>query len=61
MVNVNTASFEELRDLGMSVTQTGRVLAFRERNQGLKSLDELDAIPGFPRGFLDDIKQKLTL
>ena len=45
----------------MSVTQTGRVLAFRERNQGFKSLDELDAIPGFPRDFLDDIKQTLTL
>jgi len=61
VVNVNTASFEELRDLGMSVTQTGRVLAFKERNQGFKTLDELDAIPGFPRDFLDGIKQRLTL
>jgi DNA uptake protein ComE-like DNA-binding protein len=60
-VNVNTANFEELRNLGMSVTQTGRVLAFRERNQGFKSLDELDAIPGFPRDFLDSIKHRLAL
>jgi DNA uptake protein ComE-like DNA-binding protein len=60
-VNVNSANFEELRNLGMSVTQTGRVLAFRERNQGFKSLDELDAIPGFPHDFLDTIKHRMTV
>ena len=37
------------------------MLAFREREGSFKSLDELDSIAGFPRGFLDDLKTKLSL
>ena len=59
-INLNTASFEELREAGLSVTQTGRVLAHRERGGGFSSVDELDEIPGFPRDFLDQVKPKLT-
>jgi DNA uptake protein ComE-like DNA-binding protein len=59
-VNLNHASFEQLRELGMSVTQTGRVLAYRER-QGFRSVDELSAIPGFPEGFLDGIRARLSV
>ncbi|MGH2988441.1 MAG: ComEA family DNA-binding protein, partial [Solirubrobacterales bacterium] len=59
-VSLNSATFEQLRSLGMSVTQTGRVLAYRERNQSFRSVDELDAIPGFPNGFLDGIRDRLT-
>jgi DNA uptake protein ComE-like DNA-binding protein len=58
-VNLRTASFEQLRSLGMSVTQAGRVLAHRERT-GFTSVDELDSIPGFPPGFLDEIRPRLT-
>ena len=43
----------------MSVTQTGRVLAHRERAGGFSSIDELDDISGFPRDFLDRIKPRL--
>jgi DNA uptake protein ComE-like DNA-binding protein len=60
-ISLNSATFEQLRELGMSVTQTGRVLAYRERNQGFKSLDELDAIPGFPDGFLDGVRDRLSV
>ena len=60
-VNLNSANYDDLRGLGLSVTQTGRVLAFREREGSFKSLDELDSIAGFPRGFLDDLKTKLSL
>ena len=60
-VNLNEASFEELREAGLSVTQTGRVLAHRERGTGFASVDELDDLPGFPREFLDEIKPKLTV
>jgi hypothetical protein len=60
-LSINDASYEDLRNLGLSVTQTGRVLAFRERTKGFNSLDDLDRIPGFPRVFLDDLKSKLTL
>ena len=60
-VAINTASYEELRALGLSVTQTGRLLAQRERNGRFESLAELDGIPGFPQSFLDQLKRKLTL
>ena len=55
-----TATFEQLRNAGLSVTQTGRVLAHRERAGGFQSVDELDAIPGFPQEFLDEVKPNLT-
>jgi DNA uptake protein ComE-like DNA-binding protein len=60
-VSLNSATFEQLRSLGMSVTQTGRVLAYRERNQSFRSVEELDAIPGFPNGFLDGIRDRLSV
>jgi competence protein ComEA len=60
-VSLNSASFEELRDVGLSVTQTGRVLAHRERGGGFTSLDELDEIPGFPQDFLEQVKPRLTV
>jgi DNA uptake protein ComE-like DNA-binding protein len=60
-VNVNEASYDQLRKLGLSVTQTGRVLAARDEAGGFKSLDELDGIPGFPRSFLSELKTKLTV
>ena len=59
-VDLGTASFEQLRSLGMPVTQAGRVLAHRERT-GFSSVDELDSIPGFPPGFLDEIRSRLTV
>src|SRR5581483_5585053 len=60
-LNLNEATYEQLRALRLSVTQTGRVLAERERLGRFSSLDELDRIPGFPRAFLDDLKRKLTV
>jgi DNA uptake protein ComE-like DNA-binding protein len=60
-LEVNTASYEDLRALGLSVTQTGRVLAYRERVGGFDSLEDLDAIPGFPRSFLDELKSHLRI
>jgi DNA uptake protein ComE-like DNA-binding protein len=59
-INLNQATFEQLRELGMSVTQTGRVLAYRER-QGFRSVDELSTIPGFPDGFLEGVRPRLTV
>ena len=60
-ISLNSASYDQLRELGLSVTQTGRVLSHRERTGGFKSLDELDQIPGFPRSFLDDLKTRISL
>jgi DNA uptake protein ComE-like DNA-binding protein len=60
-LDLNQATYEDLRRLRLSVTQSGRVLAYRERLGGFKSLDELDSIPGFPRSFLTELKRRLTL
>jgi DNA uptake protein ComE-like DNA-binding protein len=61
MVSLASASFEQLRTLGMSVTQAKRVLNYRDRNNGFDSLDELESVPGLPEPFLATIKQRLTL
>jgi DNA uptake protein ComE-like DNA-binding protein len=37
------------------------VLAYRDRVGGFKSLDDLYTIPGFPKGFLTELKRRLTL
>jgi DNA uptake protein ComE-like DNA-binding protein len=60
-LNLNDATFEQLREVGLSVTQTGRVLAHRERSGQFGSIDELEGIPGFPSEFLDQIKSRLTV
>lgn len=59
--DLNEASFEELRNLGLSVTQSARVIAYRDVRGGYQSLDELDEIPGLPKETRMDLRQKLTL
>jgi DNA uptake protein ComE-like DNA-binding protein len=59
-INLQTASFEELRELGMSITQALRVLDYRERNGGF-SIDDLDRVPGFSSDTRIAIKQKLVV
>ncbi len=60
-LNINEADFDDLRATGMSVTQAKRVLRERERRGGFTDLDQLDSVPGFPRRFLDQLKQRLSL
>jgi DNA uptake protein ComE-like DNA-binding protein len=60
-ISLNDVTFEQLRNMKMSVTQATRVLAFREREGGFTSLDQLDKVPGFPDNFLEEIKAKLTV
>src|SRR5262249_21485477 len=57
LIELNRASFEQLRDLGFSVTQATRVITYRERQDGFSSLDDLDDVPGMPRPFLKDVKK----
>ena len=60
-LNLNQATYDDLRRLKLSVTQTGRVLDYRETVGGFKSLDELDDIAGLPHDLLDELKRKLTI
>jgi DNA uptake protein ComE-like DNA-binding protein len=47
-LKLNEATFEQLRDLGLSVTLSARVISYRDSRCGFESLDELDEIPGLP-------------
>jgi DNA uptake protein ComE-like DNA-binding protein len=59
--DVNEVSFEQLRELGLSVTQSARVIAYRETRGGFDSLDELDEIPGLPKDTRDTLKGLLSI
>ena len=61
VVDLNTGTPEELRSLGLSVTQTRRVVEYREQNGGYSSVDDLDHVVGFPRDFLAQLKPRLTV
>jgi len=60
-INLNGATFEDLRELGFSVTQATRVITYRDRQKGFDSVDDLGEVPGMPREFLSSLKGKLTL
>ncbi len=60
-MSLNDATYDDLRGLGLSVTQAGRLLAHREQSGGFESLDELDEIPGFAQADLDDLKRRLRV
>jgi DNA uptake protein ComE-like DNA-binding protein len=59
-LSLSAASFEELRAVGLSVTQTQRVIEYREANDGFNSLDELDSVPGFERSLLVELKSRVV-
>ncbi len=60
-LNLNTVTFEQLREHGLSVTQATRLLAHRERLGGYKTVDDLDQVAGFPQDLLEDLKSKSTV
>ena len=59
-IDVNNATFEQFRELGMTVTQATRVIAYRDRAGGFGQVDDLDAVPGFPKDFLGELKERFT-
>ena len=60
LVTLNSATFEQLRGMGMSVTQATRVIAYRERQNGFDAVDDLDAVPGLPAEALARLKERLS-
>jgi DNA uptake protein ComE-like DNA-binding protein len=60
LIDLNAASFEQLRRLGMSVTQSTRVIAYRDRAGGFGDVDDLDSVPGFTQELLIELKAGLT-
>ncbi len=59
-LSLSDASFDELRDLGLSVTQAKRVIRYREENDGIRDVNELDRVPGFPKAFLEYVKDQVV-
>ena len=59
-VSLASAEVDDLIGIGMSVTQAKRVLNYREEHGGFDSADDLYQVPGFPRPFLDRIKDRLV-
>jgi DNA uptake protein ComE-like DNA-binding protein len=59
-LDVNEVSFEQLRELGLSITQSARVIAYRDTRGGFDSLDELDEIPGLPKETRSTLKDLLS-
>jgi DNA uptake protein ComE-like DNA-binding protein len=60
-INLNSVTFEELRSQGLSVTQSTRLLAHRERLGGFGSVDDLDQVAGFPSDLLASVKSRATV
>jgi competence ComEA-like helix-hairpin-helix protein len=60
-VNLNSATFEELREAGLSVTQATRILAYRERFGGYGSVEDLEKVPGFPADLIESLRTRLTI
>jgi DNA uptake protein ComE-like DNA-binding protein len=60
-LELNNASFEQLRELGLSVTQSARVIAYRDTRGGFESVEELDEIPGLPKETRVAIMSRLRL
>ena len=60
-ISLTSGSFEDYRALGMSVTQANRVIAFRDRDGGYSTVDDLDRVPGFSKDFLAELKLRLSV
>jgi len=60
-INLNTVTFEQLREENLSVTQATRLLAHRERLGRFGSVDDLDQVPGFPQEIVDALKRRSTV
>lgn len=60
-LNLNGATFEELRGLGLSVTQSARVIAYRDSRGGYASMEELDEVPGLSAKTRGSLRAHLKL
>lgn len=61
LFDINRISFEQLRELGLSVTQAARLLASRDARGRFHSLDEINDLWGFSREIVDQLKRRLRL
>jgi Helix-hairpin-helix motif len=60
-LDLNQASFAELRSLNLSITQSHRLLAYRQRVGVYESIEQLDDVPGFPKDVRERLKRELIV
>jgi DNA uptake protein ComE-like DNA-binding protein len=60
-VDLNTATFEDLRGLGLAITQSARLIAYRDVRGGFESLSELEEISGLSKRTLAELRGRLRL
>jgi DNA uptake protein ComE-like DNA-binding protein len=58
-LDLNDASCDQLRELGLSVTQATRLIAQREAHGRFTSTGELDQVPGFAAPQLEELKRRV--
>jgi DNA uptake protein ComE-like DNA-binding protein len=51
-LDLNAATFEALRALGLSVNQAARFIGQRDERGGFRSMDDLDGLYGLPSDVL---------
>lgn len=59
-VDLNRATFVELREQGLSVSQATRVLAYRERLGGYRTPEDLAQVPGIGPEDLERLRGRFT-
>jgi hypothetical protein len=57
-IRLAEATFEDLRSIGLSITQANRVVALRDEGV-LESTDHLDEVPGLPRVVQVELQHRL--
>ena len=60
-VELNEATFEQLRSLGLSATQAARVISAMDGLGGFTSTGQLDSVPGLPEKDLQELKRGVRL
>ncbi|MDX6605898.1 MAG: Helix-hairpin-helix motif [Solirubrobacterales bacterium] len=59
--DINAAGYEDLRELGLSVAESARLIAIRDVRGGIRSLDELDDVGDLPAERLTELKSRLRV
>lgn len=60
-VDLNAASFEDLRALGLSVTQAARLVAHRDSRGGFSTREDLTGLPGLPEDLLTSLLERTRI
>jgi competence protein ComEA len=60
-IELNDVTYEQLRALNLSTTQARRLLTYRERRGGFRSVNEIDDVPGFPENLRRELKRRVSV